>query len=86
MTRGTNYILLVTSALFRCSTKTCLVHVQFTDADGFRTRSMLCMPVYNSERKITAVTQLINKLNKQPFNDSDANIIEVGVLWSSLLV
>jgi hypothetical protein len=35
------------------------------------------MPVYNSERKITAVTQLINKQNGSPFNDSDANIIEV---------
>lgn len=38
------------------------------------------MPVYNSERKITAVTQLINKLNGAPFNDSDANIIEVTIL------
>ena len=50
---------------------------QFVDEDGFTTRSILCMPVYNSERKITAVTQLINKQNGSPFNDSDANIIEV---------
>jgi len=38
------------------------------------------MPVYNSERKITAVTQLINKLNNPPFNHSDVNIIEVNTL------
>ncbi|KAL4232240.1 hypothetical protein ACF0H5_009814 [Mactra antiquata] len=55
-----------------------------TDDDGFCTRSMLCMPVYNSEGKITAVTQLINKLNGSPFNDSDVNIIEAFSIFTGL--
>ncbi|WAR21559.1 PDE6-like protein, partial [Mya arenaria] len=56
----------------------------FVDESGFVTRSMLCMPVYNSERKITAVTQLINKLNGTPFNESDANIIEAFSIFTGL--
>ena len=39
------------------------------------------MPVYDSERKISGVTQLINKCNGTPFNDSDANIIEVSLFF-----
>ncbi|XP_052269841.1 cGMP-specific 3',5'-cyclic phosphodiesterase-like isoform X2 [Dreissena polymorpha] len=56
----------------------------FTDGEGFKTRSILCMPVYNSERRITAVTQLINKLNGAPFNESDANIIEAFSIFTGL--
>ncbi|XP_060580416.1 cGMP-specific 3',5'-cyclic phosphodiesterase-like isoform X1 [Ruditapes philippinarum] len=56
----------------------------FLDQGGFTTRSILCMPVYNSERKITAVTQLINKQNGSPFNDSDANIIEAFSIFTGL--
>ncbi|XP_053406737.1 cGMP-specific 3',5'-cyclic phosphodiesterase-like isoform X2 [Mercenaria mercenaria] len=56
----------------------------FVDEDGFTTRSMLCMPVYNSERKITAVTLLINKQNGSPFNESDANIIEAFSIFTGL--
>ena len=36
------------------------------------------MPVYNSDRQITGCTMLINKLNGCPFNENDANIIEVN--------
>ena len=35
------------------------------------------MPIHNSEKNIIGVTQLINKLNGEPFNDNDVNIIEV---------
>ena len=40
--------------------------------------SVLCMPVFNSDKRIIGVTQLINKLNGSPFNDNDANIMEVS--------
>ena len=35
------------------------------------------MPIFNNEKKIIGVTQLVNKLNGVPFNENDANIIEV---------
>lgn len=37
---------------------------------GYLTRTMLCMPVYNSERTLIGVTQLINK-HQGAFNNSD---------------
>jgi adenylate cyclase len=41
---------------------------------GYRTCSMLCMPVFNTDRKLIGVTQLVNK-NKQgdfpPYNPED---------------
>jgi adenylate cyclase len=41
---------------------------------GYRTCSMLCMPVFNADRKLIGVTQLVNK-NKQgdfpPYNPED---------------
>ena len=36
------------------------------------------MPIHNSDRTIIGVTQLINKVNGQPFDDNDQHIIEVG--------
>lgn len=35
------------------------------------------MPIFNNEKKIIGVTLLVNKLNGVPFNENDANIIEV---------
>ncbi|XP_060078582.1 cGMP-specific 3',5'-cyclic phosphodiesterase-like isoform X2 [Ylistrum balloti] len=54
------------------------------DEDGFRSKSMLCMPIYNSDKKIIGVTQLINKLNGQAFVESDANIIEAFSIFTGL--
>jgi dual 3',5'-cyclic-AMP and -GMP phosphodiesterase 11 len=50
----------------------------FFDTNGNRIRSVLCMPIHNSEKHIIGVTQLINKVNGEPFNDNDVNIIEVS--------
>lgn len=41
------------------------------------------MPVFNNEKKIIGVTLLVNKLNGVPFNENDANIIEVINFTSS---
>ncbi|XP_033757234.1 cGMP-specific 3',5'-cyclic phosphodiesterase-like isoform X2 [Pecten maximus] len=54
------------------------------DEDGFRSKSMLCMPIYNSDKKIIGVTQLINKINGQAFIESDANIIEAFSIFTGL--
>ena len=44
------------------------------------------MPIYNHGGKIIGVTQLINKHNRQPFNENDANIIEVSTLIDTMSV
>ncbi|KAL5016395.1 hypothetical protein ScPMuIL_005984, partial [Solemya velum] len=56
----------------------------FVDEDGFVTKSMLCMPIYNTERQIFGVTQLINKKNGAAFIDSDANIMEAFAIFTGL--
>ncbi|XP_062580009.1 cGMP-specific 3',5'-cyclic phosphodiesterase-like isoform X2 [Saccostrea cucullata] len=57
--------------------------VEFED-EGFKTKNMLCMPIFNNEKKIIGVTQLVNKLNGVPFNENDANIIEAFSIFTGL--
>ena len=38
---------------------------------GFRTRAILCVPLRNQNGKVFAVTQLLNRLDGQPFDTSD---------------
>lgn len=38
---------------------------------GYRTRSMLCMPIENSKKRVFAVVQLLNKGGGEPFDAND---------------
>jgi putative ABC transport system ATP-binding protein len=38
---------------------------------GFRTRSMLCLPLHDRDGKVFAVTQLLNRRDGEPFDDRD---------------
>ncbi|HVO25509.1 MAG TPA: ATP-binding cassette domain-containing protein [Candidatus Margulisiibacteriota bacterium] len=38
---------------------------------GYRTRSMLCVPIVNSKNRVFAVTQLLNKNGGEPFVEQD---------------
>jgi putative methionine-R-sulfoxide reductase with GAF domain len=38
---------------------------------GFRTRSILCLPIRDQSGQIFAVTQLLNRQDGEPFDDSD---------------
>ncbi len=48
---------------------------RFSDATdkqtGYRTRNILCMPVMNSDRKVVAIAQLLNKIGDRPFSSED---------------
>jgi len=45
---------------------------QAIDAEtGFRTRSMLCLPLQDRSGQVLAVTQLLNRRDGQPFDDHD---------------
>jgi adenylate cyclase len=57
---------------------------------GFRTRSILCLPLHDSRGDVFAVTQLLNRRDGQPF-DQDAErrfhgfAASLGVLLESAL-
>ena len=48
---------------------------RFSDATdrqtGYRTRNILCMPVVNSDQRVVAVAQLLNKVGTEPFSAED---------------
>lgn len=55
---------------------------------GYRTRSILCMPVYDRHKQICAVAQLLNRRDEQPFTAADEAKFEefagpLGVLLES---
>jgi len=57
---------------------------------GFRTRSILCLPIKNREGKVFAVAQLLNRRDGAPFDDLDearfATFIQsIGVIFETQL-
>jgi adenylate cyclase len=38
---------------------------------GFRTKSILCVPIRDQAGKVFAVTQLLNRQDGEPFDDAD---------------
>ncbi|GFR99095.1 cGMP-specific 3',5'-cyclic phosphodiesterase, partial [Elysia marginata] len=58
--------------------------VKTKEENGFTSKSVLCMPIHNSDRTIIGVTQLINKVNGQPFDDNDQHIIEAFSIFTGL--
>ena len=62
------------------------------DATGYRTRSILCMPMADSGGRVFAVMQLLNKAGGQPFDARDEELFQdftgrMGVIletWTSM--
>jgi putative methionine-R-sulfoxide reductase with GAF domain len=57
---------------------------------GFRTRSILCLPVKNMDGQVFAVAQLLNRKDGQPFDQADerrfAHFIQsIGVIFETQL-
>ncbi len=52
---------------------------QMEDYDGFKIRSVLGLPIRNTDLHIIGVVQLLNKYNGKPFSETDVNICEVCV-------
>jgi adenylate cyclase len=55
---------------------------------GYRTRNILCMPVFSQGKKIVAVVQLLNKMGDLPFSREDEESFEefalsIGILLES---
>ena len=49
-----------------------------SEQNGFKVCSILCMPIQNACGQTIGVSQLINKLDRTPFNKNDENIFEVS--------
>lgn len=48
-----------------------LFNKEVDERPGYRTRSLLCMPIYSSKNQIVAVVQLLNKAGDGPFTEED---------------
>ena len=44
---------------------------KFDQANGYRTCSLLCMPIFNSNKELIGVTQLVNKVQRGDFPEYD---------------
>ncbi|OHS93072.1 3'5'-cyclic nucleotide phosphodiesterase family protein [Tritrichomonas foetus] len=42
---------------------------------GYRTKSILCVPIFNNRGEIAGVTEMINKIDERPFNDDDVKML-----------
>ena len=56
---------------------------------GFRTRSILCLPLHNTRGEVFAVTQLLNRRDGRPFDENDERrfaefAASLGLLLESL--
>ncbi|KXJ28648.1 cGMP-specific 3',5'-cyclic phosphodiesterase [Exaiptasia diaphana] len=51
---------------------------------GFKTRSILCMPIFDREQRIVGVAQLLNKVDGKPFYDSDESLFEAFAIFCGL--
>ncbi|MDH5680294.1 MAG: PAS domain S-box protein, partial [Spirochaetota bacterium] len=47
----------------------------FDKKTGYRTKTILTMPMKNGADKIIGVTQVLNKLGRKPFNEQDENLL-----------
>jgi signal transduction histidine kinase len=66
------------------------------EQSGYRTRSLLCMPIYDRSMSVVAVIQLLNKQGRRGFDDEDEDLLrcvsgqcavalESAVLYESVL-
>ncbi|XP_077473411.1 dual 3',5'-cyclic-AMP and -GMP phosphodiesterase 11A isoform X2 [Stigmatopora argus] len=54
---------------------------QFSD---FHIRSVLCVPIWNSDHQIIGVAQVLNRLDGKPFDDEDQRLFEAFVIFCGL--
>uniref|UniRef100_UPI00398EE5E2 dual 3',5'-cyclic-AMP and -GMP phosphodiesterase 11A isoform X1 n=1 Tax=Pristiophorus japonicus TaxID=55135 RepID=UPI00398EE5E2 len=51
---------------------------------GFHTRSVLCVPIWNSGHQIIGVAQVLNRLDGKSFDDDDQRLFEAFVIFCGL--
>ncbi|XP_047729275.1 dual 3',5'-cyclic-AMP and -GMP phosphodiesterase 11A isoform X2 [Prionailurus viverrinus] len=51
---------------------------------GFHIRSVLCVPIWNSNHQIIGVAQVLNRLDGKAFDDADQRLFEAFVIFCGL--
>ncbi|EAY14486.1 3'5'-cyclic nucleotide phosphodiesterase family protein [Trichomonas vaginalis G3] len=51
---------------------------------GYRTRSILSVPIYNNRTEIIGVTEMINKNDNKPFTQWDINVIQIFNVFAGI--
>jgi len=51
--------------------------LQIAEKDGFIIKSLLSIPIFDGEKMVIGVMQMMNKLNSKPFGENDRNSLEV---------
>merc|ERR1719369_2304190 len=54
------------------------------EEDGFKPKSMITIPVYNGQRTVIGVAQLINKVSGQQFDADDISITEAFAIFCGI--
>lgn len=54
------------------------------EATGFKTKSILCMPIKNAAGRVMGVSQLINKKDGTPFTKNDENLFEAFAIFCGM--
>ncbi|XP_051023034.1 dual 3',5'-cyclic-AMP and -GMP phosphodiesterase 11A [Acomys russatus] len=58
--------------------------VEADQISGFHIRSVLCVPIWNSNHQIIGVAQVLNRLDGKPFDDADQRLFEAFVIFCGL--
>ena len=53
-------------------------------ATGYKTRSILSVPIYNNRCEIIGVTEMVNKIDNKPFTQWDANVIQIFNVFAGI--
>ncbi|XP_028401446.1 dual 3',5'-cyclic-AMP and -GMP phosphodiesterase 11-like isoform X2 [Dendronephthya gigantea] len=56
------------------------------ETSGFKTKTILCMPIHNSSGEILGVVQLLNKVDNTPFNANDENLFEAFAIFCGMAI
>ncbi|XP_072880516.1 dual 3',5'-cyclic-AMP and -GMP phosphodiesterase 11A isoform X3 [Hemitrygon akajei] len=51
---------------------------------GFHIHSVLCVPIWNSNHQIIGVAQILNRLDRKTFDDTDQRLFEAFVIFCGL--
>jgi len=56
------------------------------EGSGFRTKTILCMPIRNAAGDLIGVVQLLNKMDGSPFNENDENFFEAFAIFCGMAI
>eukprot|EP00794_Sanderia_malayensis_P006846 gene6846-7614_t len=56
------------------------------EGSGFRTKTILCMPIKNAAGELIGVVQLLNKMDGMPFNENDENFFAAFAIFCGMAI